>query len=328
MPNFAFTGLNFEFSGQSLPITQFQCTDVPQSTIKEAGFCSNGNNRLQIGYEKPFGTFIRLIDICFDDTNYKTSYVNYTLFQGIERRQDIRQISNVDKDSYYTGLPNSPDTYYSCSNQRRVIGNLVGSSRVARYISCSNNINYLVKAHLANPLDFVYVAQQRSARYYINTVPMWSSIMNGNWIKLEDEIRQYASNTSRDDFDLLIYSGAIGVTTLENRNIYLGKDNNDNRVLPVPIWIWKLVYEPSTREGIVFLVVNNPYTLSFTCSCMCARTKWTLAWNRRDRSKGYVYCCSVSDFRRVFNGLPDFEVTGILTKDRPYTRVFPDVPAE
>jgi hypothetical protein len=321
--NFAFADINFQFSGESLPITQFECTDVPQSAIREVGSCSNGHTRLQIGYENSFDMFIRLIDICFDGTNYKTSYVNYTLFQGIERRQDNQQASNIDEQQHYTGLPDSPDTYYSCSNQHRIIGDLVGSSHIARYIRCSDNINYLVKAHLANPLDFVYVAQQRSARYYVNIVPMWSTIKTGNWFKLEEEIRQYAGNLSREDSDILIYSGTLGVTTLLNHNIYLGSD-----ILPVPKWVWKLVYEPNTREGIVFLVVNNPYTLSFTCSCVCARTKWTLDWNRADRSKGYVYCCSVNEFRRIFSGLPDFEVTGLLTKDRPYTPVIPDVRAE
>lgn len=322
------SGINFEFRGESVPITQFQCTHVPQSIIREVGTCSSGHSRLQIGYETSFGTFIRLIDICFDDTNYKTSYVNYTLVDGIEKRQGIQQVSNVNEPNYYTGLSDSPDTYYSCSNQRRAIGELVGFSRINQYVRCSNNINYLVEAHLATPSDFVYFAQQRSTQYYVNVAPMWYGIKNGNWIKLEEEIRQYASNTSREDSDLIIYSGTLGVTRLGNRDIYLTRRNNGNNVIPVPKWIWKLVYEPSTKEGIVFLVVNNPYTLSFTCSCVCARTKWTLAWNRTDRNKGYVYCCSVDNFRRVFSGLPDFEVTGLLTKNRPYTHVFPDVRAE
>ncbi|PNF41626.1 hypothetical protein B7P43_G10458 [Cryptotermes secundus] len=322
------SGIDFEFRGASAPITEFQCTDVPQSTIREVGTCSSGHRRLQIGYETSFGKFVRLIDICFDDTNYRASYVNYTLVDGIEIRQNFQQVSNLNQDDYFTGLPDSPDMYYTCSNQRRVIGKLVGSSRVGQFITCSNNINYLVEAHLATPLDFVYVAQQRSTQYHVNVVPMWRSIRHGNWIKLEEEIRKYASNTSREDSHVTVYSGTLGVTAIGSRNLFLGRHNNGNDVLPVPKWIWKLVYEPSTQEGIVFLVVNNPYTLSFTCSCVCAQTKWTLAWNRRDKSSGYVYCCSVDNFRRVFSGLPDFEVTGLLTKNRPYTRVFPDIRAE
>jgi hypothetical protein len=246
---------------------------------------------------------------------------------GIEKRQNFQQVNKSIEPNYYTGLSDSPDTYYTCSNQRGVIGEVVGSSRIDQYVRCSNDINYLVKAHLATPLDFVYLAQQISTQYHINIAPMWYSIKNGNWIKLEEEIRQYASNTSREDSDLIIYSGTLGVTSLGNRNIYLGK-NNGNNVIPVPKWIWKLVYEPGTKEGIAFLVVNNPYTLNFICSCVCAQTKWTLAWNRRDRNNGYVYCCSVGNFRRVFSGLPDFEVTGLLTKNRPYTHAFPDVRAE
>jgi hypothetical protein len=271
---------------------------------------------------------IRLIDICFDDTSYTTSYVNYTLVEGIENRQDIQQFSNPDEEHFYTGLPNSPDTYYNCANQRREIGDLVGSSRVSQYIKCSDDVNYLVKAHLASPVDFVYFAQQRSAKYYVNIIPMWKSIRDGNWRKLEEEIRKYASNRSREDSDLVVYSGTLGVAALANRDVYLGRHSGNNNILPVPRWVWKLVYEPSTQEGIVFIVVNNPYTRSFACGCVCAQTKWTLAWNRADKSNGYVYCCSVAEFRTVFSGLPDFDVTGLLKKDRPYTPVFPEVRAE
>lgn len=266
--------------------------------------------------------------MCFDDTNYSTSYVNYTLVEGIQRRQDSQQSRNFDEADYYTNLPDSPETYYTCSNQQRTIGTIIGSSLVNQYIKCSNNINYLTKAHLAATFDFVYGAQQRSTMYHVNVVPMWHSIKNGNWMNLGEEIRQYASNTSREVSDLIVYSGTLGVTNLANRGIYLGRDNNDSPVLPVPKWVWKLVYEPGTKEGIVFLVVNNPYVMQFICSCVCAQTKWTLAWNRQDMNKGYVYCCTVGNFRRVFSGLPNFEVTGLLTKNRPYTSVFHDVPAQ
>jgi hypothetical protein len=322
-----FTGFSFEHSGQYVPISDFQCTAVPQSTIRADGTCSSSQKRLQIGYEMSSDRFIRLIDICFDDINYSTYYVNYTLVNGIQRRQVFEYGSNVDRVDYYNSLPDSPDAYYTCSNQRTAVQAL-GSSRVNQYIKCSDNINYVVKAHLAAVSDFVYFAQQESTKQHINVVPMWYSIKNGNWLNLEEEIRQYASNASRDASDLVIYSGTFGVTNLDNHRMYLGRDHNDMNVVPVPQWVWKLVYEPSTKEGIVFLVVNNPYRLSFACRCVCAQTQWTLAWNRGDAYKGYVYCCTVNNFRSVFSGLPNFEVTGLLTKNRPYRPLFPDIPAQ
>lgn len=323
------TGSSFEYSSQYLPITDFQCTAVPQSTIRGNGTCSSGQKRLQIGYQMSSDRFIRLIDMCFDDVNYSTHYVNYTLANGIQRRQVFEHGSEVDRVDYYNSLPDSPDVYYTCSNQQRTVGRLVGSSRVNRYIKCSNNINYVAKAHLAAVPDFMYFAQQESTKHHVNVVPMWYSIKNGNWLNLEEEIRQYASNTSRAPSDLVIYSGTLGITNLDNHRIYLGRDSNNLNVVPVPQWVWKLVYEPTTKEGIVFLVVNNPYRLSFTCRCVCAQTQWTRAWNRADAHKGYVYCCSVNNFRSVFSGLPNFEVTGLLTKNRPFTPpLFPDIAAQ
>jgi hypothetical protein len=324
---FCFAGVYFQFNGESVLIPDFQCTEVPQSTIRETGICSSGHKRLQIGYEMS-EKFIRLIDICFNDMNYSTSYVNYTLIEGIDRRQNIQQSRQTYEAGYYTNLPHSPETYFTCSYQQRTIGTAIDSSPFDRYIKCSDNINYLTRAHLAAAFDFVYGAQQRSTMYYVNVVPMWHSIKNGNWMKLEEEIRQYASNTSREASHLIVYSGTLGVTNLANRDIYLGRDSKDSVVLPVPKWVWKLVYEPTTKEGIVFLVVNNPYRRYFACNCVCAQTKWTLAWNRQDMNKGYVYCCTVPNFRRVFSGLPNFDVTGLLTKNRPYTPQLVDVAAQ
>jgi len=40
------------------------------------------------------------------------------------------------------------------------------------------------------------------------------------------------------------------------------------KVVSVPRWVWKLVYEPM-QKGIVFLVAKNPYRSSFACRCVC-----------------------------------------------------------
>lgn len=315
------SGSNYNLDQSSYTLNDIRCTQEVESSIKHVGSCTGGNKRLQIGYPMHQNEFLNLIDICFNENALIPSYLNYTLVEGIERRQMVEELDNPDKTDYFNTLPNRPQNYYSCSNQQSVVGTILGSQSLARQkIVCTETSNFLVKTYLASCSDFVYHSQQNSARYYINSIPMWLSITNGNWEKLENEIRLYASNISRESSDLIIYTGTLGITTLPDHRkvqkpIYLASDNK----LPVPQWVWKVVYEPHVKEGIVFILVNNPYHLKFAgCRCVCPQTKWTLAWNRRDRSKGYIYCCTVENFRSVFPGLPQFEVTGLLTKNRPY----------
>ncbi|KAJ9599343.1 hypothetical protein L9F63_010164 [Diploptera punctata] len=317
------SGSNFNLGQHSYSLDKISCKEEVKSSVKDVGSCTGGSKRLQIGFSKPNNEFIKLIDICLKGSSLIPSYLNYTLVEGIDNRQMLEEVDNPDKTDYFNNLPNSMQYYYTCSNQQTIVGSILGSKAVAsQKIVCSDSSNYFVKVHLAPSSDFVYQQQQRSARYLINTIPMWESIANGNWQKLENEIRLYASNISRESSDLIIYAGTLDVTTLPDNNRVQKSIYLENNKLPVPQWVWKVVYEPQAREGIVFILVNNPYHLKFArCRCVCAQTKWTLGWNRQEKNKGYIYCCTVENFRNVYSALPQFEVTGLLKKDRPYNPI-------
>lgn len=87
--------------------------------------------------------------------------------------------------------------------------------------------------------------------------------------------------------------------------------------MPVPRMFWKVLYDPTTKAGVAFVGLNNPYQDAATipadvlCKDICSQIPW-LSWNQKDIKKGYSYCCEVNDFRAAFPDLPSFTVSSLL----------------
>jgi hypothetical protein len=109
--------------------------------------------------------------------------------------------------------------------------------------------------------------------------------------------------------DLTVVTGTVNVTTLQDasgteKDLYLSKDMRKKLTVPVPAMFWKLVLDRPRNAGIVFVCVNNPYhydihTRGFViCTNICnSTTSWLDGWNRLYIRLGYVYCCTVDEFK-------------------------------
>lgn len=99
-------------------------------------------------------------------------------------------------------------------------------------------------------------------------------------------------------------------------DLYLSVAGTANK-MPVPRMMWKVLYNPTTKAGIAFVGLNNPYQDESTiaadirCTDICGQISW-LSWTQKDVKKGYSYCCEVNNFRTAFPDLPSFTVTSVL----------------
>lgn len=172
-----------------------------------------------------------------------------------------------------------------------------------------------MKSQLSPKSDFVYTTSQYVPHFYVNTVPLWQQINSGNWKTVEDSVRKTASNLN-DNFKII--TGTYDVLTLKNKNnqetkVYL----DEFSALPVPKFIYKIVYSTSTKKAIVFVTLNNPFVKSvsnneYLCNDICDKNGWGNSLFKQI-TKGLVYCCDVKQFMEKVKNVPSIgEVVGVL----------------
>lgn len=182
--------------------------------------------------------------------------------------------------------------------------------------------SYLARGHLSPDGDFVFVSSQFSSYFYINTVPQWQAINNGNWKSLEFAVRKLATSLGEE---FKVITGSHEVLTLENTK---GKDTEMYLVagnkLPVPKYVWKIVYSLATKKAMAFVSLNNPFVTEVTdddylCKDICEDYSWgSDAWSIPE--KGLVYCCDVKQLKAVVKTIPALKISGIQegTESRSY----------
>lgn len=310
-------------SGVSTSFANLGCQDALKEEVDDQtnGNCNNLANVKNISVD--FNTSIkkfREYSLCHDYGQFNTLYSRHTI-SG--RSITVAEISNnrpsFKKASFFSSSV-SPATAYSQSNQREMVRQLTGSSKLAdQYIDVSQSW-YFARGHLSPDGDFVYASEQNSTYYYINVIPQWQAINNGNWKALEVAARKLASSHGTN---LDIYTGGYGVLTLKDVNdnpveIFLTKDSTNKLAIPAPSLTWKLIHEPSTNKAVVIVIVNNPMPLGVTskdlvCTSICSQIKF-VTWDIGNNGKGYTYCCDVASFRQTVTYAPELKGVGLLTQ--------------
>lgn len=97
---------------------------------------------------------------------------------------------------------------------------------------------------------------------------------------------------------------------------YLGYPTKTVRV---PKFFYKIIYQPSTRNGIAVVTSNDPYlknTKSATfCANICHKYNWMLNDNKEG---GYTFCCTMDSFYSIVKEAPHFKTVDVLKFPRMY----------
>ena len=122
---------------------------------------------------------------------------------------------------------------------------------------------------------------------------------------------------------MTIYTGTYGLLTLADTNgkqqpIYLAKDANNNNVIPVPKYYWKVVHDPVAKKAVAFVGINNPHLSSVVaadifCTDICSQITWAKWTTPHDIPKGYMFCCTVANLRNTISYAPNLGSVSVLT---------------
>ncbi|KAI5635244.1 DNA/RNA non-specific endonuclease domain-containing protein [Phthorimaea operculella] len=310
------TFANQEWLSFPAHFTMFRCPIHPNYVSRRTDrTCFEGNPIYEVGYNIQ-NQFYPHYESCFDESAFNAIYSKYT-----QKPYNAQYQTKVERpffiaDGVYGSIP--VERLFSPGAQKAAVAQLVGNM-LDRYMTQSD---FLSRGHLAAKTDFVYAFGERATFHYVNCAPQWYGFNGGNWNTLEIDLREHIH---RAGYDTVIYTGTYGVTSLVNEfgrrvDIHLYTDRNNNPVIPVPEFFYKVVYEPVTQHGIAFVGINNPYyneteaKQMFFCEDLCRRTSmfaW-LTWHPDNPHEGYTFCCTIPDFKRTVHHLPDFPVTGLL----------------
>ncbi|XP_068625942.1 uncharacterized protein [Battus philenor] len=290
-----------------------KCSASPWFTAERKNeTCHDGHPLYRVGYQVA-EKFFTLYEACFDELSLRTLYVRHELSPAVKLHQrGGKKPSFID-----TGLfgKNHMSSVYSLKNQRNRVNEALGDRMDQHYITKKQ---FLTRGHLAPRADFVLRSQQRASFHYINAAPQWMRGNAGDWAALEDALRRRAS-ISRTA--LTVYTGTYSVCTLADANgeqheLFLQVDINNNAVIPVPLYYYKVVYSPKNSTAVAFVSINSSYynatnidELTF-CNDICEGNKnysW-LKWRSNDGT--HSFCCDYEEFVKHIDYLPKLTVKG------------------
>ncbi|KAJ8667405.1 hypothetical protein QAD02_009068 [Eretmocerus hayati] len=310
----------FEVTGSTYPakISKVNCERPPVPLAESRNTsCTNGT-LARIGYSLRSGAeFVSVIDeLCHNETLGQTHWAHHTLGSSSRKRQrDLGQAATFVKGPFYQNITVTPALFSKDSQRARLLELIGEQALVDRYVP-NNGSDYLVEGTLAPKSDMFYRSQQDGTYFYINTIPMWKSIQDGNWKTVEEIIRKSAAKACNT---LDVWTGGIGNLTITNSTgittaITLTKDKDGKPALPVPRFAFKYVVDRKNNRGIVFVTLNDPQVKAITAedllcepyaACTTTYPQFNLAFS------GYTYCCTINSGSRFADlaqklGLPSF----------------------
>jgi len=272
------------------------CQKAVKETIKEESTCHHNATQIQIGWQTD-QDFIEQLTLCHDKSAANTLYSTARIIgASIHADDETNKRPSFRKGKYFSGI--DVEKAYSQLGQKSTMIRLFGSALAAKYINVAKSY-YFARGHLAPDGDFIDAASQDATYYYINVAPQWQSVNNGNWKALELATRNLAANRLRT---LTTYTGGFDVLKLPNSKgedtpIYLATDKENNSLIPVPKYYWKIVHDPLSDTAATFVTLNNPHMnivkpTDIFCDDVCDQLPW-VTWQRLKIPSGYTFCCTV-----------------------------------
>lgn len=180
------------------------------------------------------------------------------------------------------------------------------NKQLGRHQNYFNQKSFLSRGHLTPDADFIFPSAQFATYFYANVHPQFQVVNSGNWVRVEALARKVAAD-SNENFD--VYTGVHDVLRVidakgDKQPLYLV----DGNLIAVPKWTWKVLINQRTGNGIVIITSNNPFADSSDAQEFCPNVCASSGFNDKNFAnyrKGYTFCCSIEQFKKVVKVLPN-----------------------
>ncbi|KAJ8704044.1 hypothetical protein PYW07_013338 [Mythimna separata] len=292
------------------------CNSQPYFVAEESSESCHGQNTMyNVGY-KVRNTMHTLYEACFDKNIVRTLYVKHRLTpMSIFGQLGLKRPQFTEGNLFGKIRMNE---VYKIGGQQMALNAILGKDMSGKYLTKKQ---FLSRGHLAANADFMTSALMRATFHYVNTGPQWFRGNAGDWAALEDGLRRRVKVLGND---VTVFTGTHGIMTLPDKNgrmqeIYLHADANNNLDVPVPMYFYKLIYNPEAKTAAVFISINSSFYNATTidglqfCDNICdqddknAEYSW-LRWRSNDGT--FSFCCDYDQFVEEVDYLPKLDVEG------------------
>lgn len=289
------------------------CASIPKAVVqKTKRRCMNNFfNIYEAGYKVNGKFYGSVYEICYNGKSQSHGYTHNniygrTLNDKFQGKQYKYSASNNPE------LGKNLDKFYKKRGQKKRFENITIDGKP--YI---HDQSYLIESHLTPDTSMITGAEKLSTFDYANIVPLFQNIYNGNMWTYES-IAQDLAKERQTTFEE--YTGGFYTLQVEKngQKRSVGLDINNSRYprYLVPKFIYKLIIDTTTKDGIVFVTLNDPYNKNPASENLCKDRCAEANINEPDFKnveKGYTICCNYQEFRKKVRTLPaDLEVNGLL----------------
>lgn len=279
------------------------CHKKIKPTLKSGESCGKDSRMHFIGWDIRRGLYLPQISVCFNRKLETSVFVTHTIHGRFIDAKVVEPSRPSFKSNRMFSV--SLNRQYKKAKQREL---------ASQYLRSMDELSgkgqhYLAKGHLAPDADFVLEAEQDATYYYINVVPQWQAVNNGNWKSLESAVRELAEERQAT---LEVYTGTHGILELPDVNSHPTTMFLGGKVVPVPALMWKVIHDPAANTAVAIVVINDvkerPSSGSWRsrhppCSTVCSDLGW-VDWEVDDVTEGRTFCCTVDDLRQTIPHLP------------------------
>ncbi|XP_034122391.1 uncharacterized protein LOC117580171 [Drosophila guanche] len=263
-----------------MPMT---CNDPMRPAVTRIRDAECSGSMYAVGYTIE-GQLLELYRTCFDPGNarvlYSQSDVYYKTF--FPKRPSVDFVS----DQLFS--PAEAAAYYK-SNIYHAFNYIYGDGQT--YLSNARDL-VINRGHLVACADFLFLDQMGSTFRYLNVVPQFKSINDGNWEKIERWVRSIVPQTA----PFRVKTGGIGILKLADGRGVFEQAFLAGSKIPVPEWTYKVVREVSGRRLYVFLTYNCTFQREWPQVpniCKPVSCPVNLPNTPHD---GFTYCCDPTHF--------------------------------
>ncbi|XP_055597672.1 uncharacterized protein LOC129747459 [Uranotaenia lowii] len=304
----------FKIGDKSYEAKDLTCKSEVDGDFQNLGTCAEGRGiSYQLGFKTVFGNrFITYFDACFHSDTQSLLYTKHIIPSGAQQTT-----VTVDNAVWKKGdLVPDFDAIYKQADQKTRLTALLGSEEEAnKYLI--QDVQYLSKGHMTPKGDGVFRSWKRASFFYMNAVPQWKTVNEGNWNEVE-KLSRWISAVLKEDLDSYQGSG-VEVMTLPDKDKKQQPLSLADKVAQVPLWHWKIIKSTKLDAGIAFVTLNNPFVAKLDdlrppcLKNICTKTGWAKA-EFTNFTQGYTQCCDPNEILRFVPHAPyEAMVRNVLT---------------